>query len=194
MDENDSSILTGVDNKDFEKTYEEILDIDSIFNSLNDIDVKTYKTLYIDFGSKEIRFHYSEFINIIKPIKNMIVEDLTNILIEQYLSNFCYNLTRENQIKLRNQLMADVRHIILPKFTDYSVETYQHEFKYEIVHLLTITKKMINCYIQSSLLFDVIERIQENASSPIHKIELIGNENPYLKLFIKLIFYIKYIL
>jgi hypothetical protein len=174
MDEKNSSIITGVDNKDFEKTYEKILDIDDIFNALNDIDVETYKTLYIDFGLKEIRFHYSEFINIIKPIKNMIVDDLTDILIEQHLSNFCYNLTSEKQRRLRNQLRADVRNIILPKFTDDTVETYQHEFKFEMLHFLKVTKEMINSYIESSLLYDVIERIQENVSTPLYNVELVG--------------------
>jgi len=177
MDEKNSSIITGVDNKDFEKTYEKILDIDDIFNALNDIDVETYKTLYIDFGLKEIRFHYSEFINIIKPIKNMIVDDLTDILIEQHLSNFCYNLTSEKQRRLRNQLRADVRNIILPKFTDDTVETYQHEFKFEMLHFLKVTKEMINSYIESSLLYDVIERIQENVSTPLYNVELVGNYN-----------------
>ena len=171
----DTSIISGVENKDFEKAYEELLDIDTIFNTLNDVDVETYKTLYIDFGYREIRFHYSEFMNIIKPIKNRIVDDITDILIDQHLFNFCYNLTSDDQRKLRAQLKDDVKNIILPKFASEECQTYQHEFKYEMIHILKITKDMIDSYIQNSLLCDVIERIYENANNPIHHIELCGN-------------------
>lgn len=174
MNDKDSNTLSIIDNKDYEKAYEELLEIDAIFNSLNDIDVETYKTLYIDFGLKSIRFHYSEFINIIKPIKNTIVDDITDILIEQHLSNFCYNLTSDNQKKLRAQLREDVSTIILPKFTETDCQSYQHEFKFELIHILKITREMIDLYIQSTLLCDVIERIYENANSPIRCIELCG--------------------
>ncbi|OUM63384.1 hypothetical protein PIROE2DRAFT_61319 [Piromyces sp. E2] len=173
-DKNTDSVVT-VDNKDYEKAYEDLLGIDSIFNALNDIDVETYKTLYIDFGLKEIRFHYSEFINIIKPIKNSIIDDLTDILIEQHLASFCYNLSTDKQKSLKLQLREDIRSVILPKFIeDDDFTSYLHEFKFEMIHVLKITKDLIENYIQNSLLCDVIERIYDNANHPIHHIELCG--------------------
>jgi len=174
-DKNSSSICDSIENKDYEKAYEELLSIDTIFNALNDIDVETYKTLYIDFGLKEIRFHYSEFINIIKPIKNSIIDDLTDILIEQHLASFCYNLSTDKQKSLKLQLREDIRSIIIPKFIeDDDFKTYHHEFKFEMIHILKITRELIENYIQNSLLCDVIERIYDNANTPIHHIELCG--------------------
>ncbi|ORX54332.1 hypothetical protein BCR36DRAFT_348506 [Piromyces finnis] len=183
MNDKNTSAIAEVENKDYEKAYEELLGINSIFNALNDIDVETYKTLYIDFGLKEIRFHYSEFINIIKPIKNSIIDDLTDILIEQHLATFCYNLSTEKQRALRLQLRDDVKSIILPKFVEADdFTTYHHEFKFEMIHVLKITKEMIDDYIQNSLLCDVIERIYDSANSPIHHIELCGGfSNLYYK-------------